>query len=131
MLIFQLYPGVIKNNMEPGKLYLVPTPLSDQELSGSIHLPVLDRVKIFIVEEIRTARRFLKKAGISAPIESLIFHELNEHTAEGETIHFLDEILNGKDIALLSEAGVPCVANPGHSFGWPFKYSVGFNGFRT
>ncbi|NVO18806.1 MAG: SAM-dependent methyltransferase [Bacteroidetes bacterium] len=104
--------------MKPGILYLIPTPLGDpgEEL---VQFPgnkeIIESLEIFIVEELRTARRFLKKSGISRSIDALTFFELNEHTVQQESEHFLDPALAGKNIGLLSEAGLPCIADPGHT----------------
>jgi 16S rRNA (cytidine1402-2'-O)-methyltransferase len=112
-----IYPG--KNeNMKTGKLYLIPTPLGEPGFRDVLphgNLAIIENIEIFIVEELRTARRFLKQIGVSKPIHSLIFHELNEHTQPEETGNYLDGALEGKDIALLSEAGLPCIADPGNT----------------
>lgn len=100
-----------------GKLYLIPTPLGDTDLGHILpegNHAILDSIDIYIVEEIRTARRFLKKAGIAKSIDQLTFHELNEHTDPTETESYLDGALEGKNIGLLSEAGLPCIADPGN-----------------
>ncbi len=76
-------------------------------------LSVIRRLKYFIVEEMRTARRFLIKAGIQYPIDDLTFLVFNEHSKSQQLDEYLAEAMNGNDIGLLSEAGVPCVADPG------------------
>jgi 16S rRNA (cytidine1402-2'-O)-methyltransferase len=116
-LTSMIYPGK-NNNMKTGKLYLIPTPLGEPGLRDVLphgNLAIIENIEIFIVEEIRTARRFLKQTGISKPIHTLIFHELNEHTRSEETVNYLDGALEGKDIVLLSEAGLPCIADPGNT----------------
>lgn len=65
------------------------------------------------MEELRTARRFLKKARYPYPIDETEFFILNEHTTHGEIGGYLDAIERGDNIGLLSEAGLPCVADPG------------------
>jgi len=102
--------------MHIGKLFLIPTPLGDGETESVIPqgtLDVLRTLNIFIVEELRTARRYLKKAGINTPIDDLTFFELNEHTPETDIPALLQPILKGNNIGLLSEAGAPAVADPG------------------
>lgn len=69
--------------------------------------------RTFIVEELRSARRFLKKAGYPYPIDETEFHLLNEHTTHGEIGGYLDAAGRGENVGLLSEAGLPCVADPG------------------
>ena len=71
-----------------GKLYLLPSPLGENDPAEVIPQPVLDMLgnfRTFVVEEIRTARRFLSRAGLRGRISELEFHELNEHTS-GETV---------------------------------------------
>ena len=73
--------------MAKGKLYLIPTPIGDRpvwDVLPASNRTVIDSIDYFIVEDIRSARRFLSKAGISRPIDSLRFAELNEHTAPAE-----------------------------------------------
>ena len=68
---------------KPGKLYLIPTPLGDYSPALVLPEPVLEllpTLKTFVVEETRTARRFLSAAGLKGHIQELDFHELNEHT---------------------------------------------------
>lgn len=99
-----------------GKLYLIPSPLGDNEPTEVIPQPVLDRLKglrTFVVEEIRTARRYLSKAGLKGHIGELEFHELNEHTSDTEIDGYLHLFEEGNDVALISEAGLPAVADPG------------------
>ena len=102
--------------MSNGKLYLIPTPLGEgdpaQVLPASV-LEVIPTLSCFVVEEVRTARRFLSAAGLKGQIAGLEFHELNEHTdpaqEEGDAQRFAD----GRNVGLLSEAGLPAVADPG------------------
>ena len=99
-----------------GKLYLIPAPIGDSPLAEVIPggtLIVLQRLRYFVVEEVRTARRYLSKAKVTAPIDTLTFFTLNEHTAPETIAPFLQPALDGHDTGLLSEAGVPAVADPG------------------
>lgn len=99
-----------------GCLYLVPTPLSDSaalETTPDSTLRLLDRILVFIVEDIRTARRYLKKNGIDINKEGFEFLEFNEHTDILDLSVYMTPLRSGKDVALLSEAGIPCVADPG------------------
>ena len=101
---------------EKGKLYLIPSPLGDNDPTEVIPQPVLDSLKgfrTFVVEEIRTARRYLSKAGLKGTIGELEFHELNEHTEQSTVVGYLKLFDNGNDVALISEAGLPAVADPG------------------
>ena len=99
-----------------GKLILFPVPIGADDLTISLpagNSELLYSCNTFIVEELRTARRFLKKAGYPHSIDDTTFFELNEHTTHEEIGHYLDAIERGENIGLLSEAGLPCVADPG------------------
>ena len=99
-----------------GKLILFPVPIGADDINMSLptaDIEMLGRCHTFIVEEVRTARRFLKRAGYSYPIDETVFLELNEHTSHEDIAGYLDAIDRGEDIGLLSEAGLPCVADPG------------------
>ena len=102
--------------MNKGQLILFPVPIGAEEMDHSLpahNLELLATCHTFIVEELRTARRFLKKAGYPFPIDDTQFFELNEHTSPEEIGGYLDAIERGENIGLLSEAGLPCVADPG------------------
>jgi 16S rRNA (cytidine1402-2'-O)-methyltransferase len=102
--------------MEKGNLYLIPSLLGEVPpgmVIPSGTLEIIRGLKVFIVEELRTARRFLKKAGFSTPFEEIMFLVLNEHTPSGSLSELLDPAHLGANIGLLSEAGMPCVADPG------------------
>ena len=102
--------------MNKGRLYLIPSPLGENEPSEVIPLPVLESLKnfkTFVVEEIRTARRYLSRAGLKGHIGELEFHELNEHTDPATIEGYLKLFDEGNDVALISEAGLPAVADPG------------------
>lgn len=102
--------------MEKGKLYLIPSPLGDNDPAEVIPGPVLDSLKCFktfVVEEVRTIRRYLSRAGLKGHIEELQFFELNEHTDNATIEGYVRLFDNGNDVALISEAGLPAVADPG------------------
>ena len=99
-----------------GKLFLIPSPLGENDPAEVIPAPVLDSLKnfrTFVVEEVRTARRYLSKAGLKGRIGELEFHELNEHTDQATVEGYIKLFDNGNDVALISEAGLPAVADPG------------------
>jgi 16S rRNA (cytidine1402-2'-O)-methyltransferase len=99
-----------------GTLYLVPNTLGNPDSSLTIPEGIrsmIGKIPVFIVENLRNARRYLKSLDREINIDKLSFHELNKHTDTGEIPGFLDEILQGKDAAILSEAGVPGIADPG------------------
>ena len=101
---------------EKGKLYLIPSPLGENDPEEVIPVPVLKSLtgfRTFVVEEVRTARRYLSKAGLKGKIGELEFFELNEHTDQGTIESYLRLFEDGNDVALISEAGLPAVADPG------------------
>ena len=99
-----------------GKLILIPCTLGNTELNKVLPLDntnCINSCSEFIVENIRSARRFLIKSKINTVIDDLKFHLLNKHTKEYELYSMLTSIDEGKNIGLLSEAGCPSVADPG------------------
>lgn len=102
--------------IQKGNLYLFPTPLGDNavnEVIPDFNIGIMMQLDIFIVEELRTARRFLRKSGYTRDFDTVTFHLLNEHTHPEELTSYLDEAMTGKNIGLLSEAGCPAIADPG------------------
>ncbi|OFZ89255.1 MAG: SAM-dependent methyltransferase [Betaproteobacteria bacterium RIFCSPLOWO2_12_FULL_62_58] len=99
-----------------GTLYLIPTTLGGDDaiavLAGST-LRVLQRLTSFIVENPKTARKFLKAAGYPHPLQSIELRTLDEHTPDAQLPALLAPLLAGRDCGLLSEAGCPAVADPG------------------
>lgn len=102
--------------MKSGKLYLLPTPIGDRpvyDVLPALNREVMASLDYFIVENLRTARRFLSRAAVGRPIDELRFEELNEHTRPEEWARLLAPVLEGTNAGLMSEAGVPGVADPG------------------
>lgn len=98
-----------------GRLLLIPSPLGDNDPAEVLPAPVFEAVKgchSFVVEEVRTARRFLSRAGLRGQIDGLEFYTLNEHTEASEIESYMDLFEDG-DVCLISEAGLPAVADPG------------------
>jgi 16S rRNA (cytidine1402-2'-O)-methyltransferase len=101
---------------EKGTLYLIPSPLGENEPAEVIPAPVLDKLRTlgtFVVEELRTARRYLSRSGLKGHIDALEFHVLNEHTPESEVEAMAALFEDGRDVGLITEAGLPAVADPG------------------
>ncbi len=101
---------------EKGKLYLIPVLLGDGEISRSLpqyNLDILNTIDFFVVENLRSARRFLVKVGIEKAIDDLQFVELNKRTKHAEVVCYLQPIEEGRNVGVLSEAGCPGVADPG------------------
>ncbi len=118
-----------------GTLYLIPSSLGEKELHTvwpEGHHNLVNRLDTFIVENIRTARRFLKRAGYRIDFDRVCFHLLDKHRPENEYTGCLQSALDGRSIGLLSEAGCPCIADPGqhivaraHELGIPVKPLTG------
>ncbi len=99
-----------------GIVYMIPITLGDtpvHQVIPEFNNSIINEIDVYIVENIKTARRFLKKAGITKAIDELTFFELNKRTHEAELPTFLKPITEGKNIGVLSEAGCPGVADPG------------------
>ena len=97
-------------------LYLIPTLLGDTDINKV--LPAYNRdiilgIRHFIVEDVRTARRFLKAVERNIDIDSLTFYTLNEHTRQEEIDCMLVPLESGEPMGVMSEAGCPAVADPG------------------
>ena len=99
----------------PGTLYLIPCPIAEEgdvwDVLPAANRAVMASLDYFIVENTRSARRFLSKAKLGRPIEELEFRELNEHTVAGCEVEEL--VAAGRSAGVISEAGVPGVADPG------------------
>jgi 16S rRNA (cytidine1402-2'-O)-methyltransferase len=103
-------------SMVNGRIYLIPVTLGGDDFLKVIPEKVISltrQLRFFIVEDIRSARRFLRLIDKHFPIDDSIFFELNEHTDESEIEHYLEPAFAGSDIGILSEAGLPGIADPG------------------
>jgi 16S rRNA (cytidine1402-2'-O)-methyltransferase len=99
-----------------GAIYLIPASLGPGDLAFQIpaaNTQILNQIDTFIVENVRTARRFLRAAGFTANFDDVVFHILDKDTPDYQIPGFLQTALEGKSIGLLSEAGCPCIADPG------------------
>ncbi|MDR1348429.1 MAG: SAM-dependent methyltransferase [Prevotellaceae bacterium] len=98
-----------------GNIYIIPSPLGDLRVDviPQKTIDTIRSIRYFIVEDIRTARRYLSKIKMPVKIDELIFLELNEHTKPGEISELLVPVFQGNDTGIISDAGVPCVADPG------------------
>lgn len=103
--------------MSKGTLYLLPVPLSDQAALASYTTyfsEIINVIDEYIVENEKTARKFLKQAGLKIPQQQLILHNYGKHTRdEYDKDRFFQALLAGKDVGLMSEAGCPGIADPG------------------
>ena len=97
-------------------LYLIPVTLGDTSIESvlpSYNKEIILGIRHFIVEDLRSARRFLKKVERSIDIDSLQFYPLNKHTTPDEISGYLNPLIKGESMGVISEAGCPAVADPG------------------
>lgn len=100
-----------------GSLYLIPATLGDESTIDYV-IPesikkIISNIDEFVVEDARSARRFIRNFNLKTPIQEIKFHLLNHHTDLTNIGSFLQSINKGKDIGIISEAGCPAVADPG------------------
>jgi len=104
--------------MKTGKLYLIATPISGRQTMLDITLPMyLDTIcnlKHFITETPKTTRAFLKDLPLENKIQDMVMYELSEHTQKEDLNELLEPLLKGNDVGLISDAGIPTVADPGY-----------------
>ena len=99
-----------------GTLYLIPVTLGDDNIARALPpdvVSVAQKIDTFVVENEKTARRFLGAIKTTKPVRELTLLTLNEHTTEKELPALLAPLLVGKDVGLMSEAGCPGIADPG------------------
>jgi 16S rRNA (cytidine1402-2'-O)-methyltransferase len=99
-----------------GTLYLIPVPLAEAASAKSFTPFLTDTVnsiKEYIVENEKTARKFLKEAGLKTPQSALIIHDYGKHNRADGTADFFKGLQAGNDVGLMSEAGCPGIADPG------------------
>lgn len=97
-------------------LYLLPVTLGDtpiEKVLPDYNRSIILQIKHFIVEDVRSARRFLKKVDSNINIDELMFYPLNKHTSAEDISGYLNPLLEGHSMGVISEAGCPAVADPG------------------
>ena len=102
--------------MDKAALYLIPVLLGDTSVERVIpefNKRIVSELKFFIVENIRSARRFMNKCDPGIDIDSLTFYELNKHTNKKDIEGYLAPIKSGNSMGVISEAGCPAIADPG------------------
>jgi 16S rRNA (cytidine1402-2'-O)-methyltransferase len=102
--------------MPTGTLYLIPVPLADAAAAKSFTpylVQTINNITEYIVENEKTARKFLKEAGLQTPQSQLIIHDYGKHARNADISTFFTGLLAGRDAGLMSEAGCPGVADPG------------------
>jgi len=103
--------------MMAGKLFLIPTYLSESNDASFVSPMVVELIKNcshYFVENIRTARRFISSLKAGVVIDDLSFYQLDKKSSWDEMYPLFEPIRNGADMAVMSEAGVPCLADPGN-----------------
>ena len=102
--------------MNPGTLYLIPVPLAENASAKSFTpylSDTINHITEYIVENSKTARRFLKEAGLQIPQSDLIIHDYGKHNRDGNLNEFFSGLMAGNNVGLMSEAGCPGIADPG------------------
>ncbi|MCX2478409.1 SAM-dependent methyltransferase [Pedobacter sp. MC2016-15] len=102
--------------MKKGVLYLIPVPLAENASAKSFTPYLIDTINsldTYIVENEKTARKFLKEAGLKTPQSALIIHDYGKHKRNDSMVPYFKELMTGKDVGLMSEAGCPGIADPG------------------
>lgn len=106
----------MKQQKKYGTLYLLPSLLGGEDSTHvlpALNHEIMARLDNFIVEDLRSARRFLRKAGFTKDFDTIHFGILNEHTEASHFDTLMQPLLEGTNVGLLSDAGVPCLADPG------------------
>jgi 16S rRNA (cytidine1402-2'-O)-methyltransferase len=99
-----------------GRIYLIPVTLGGSDYTNVIPektISITKSLRHFVVEDVRSARRYLRMIDKTFPIDDTVFFVLNEHTGDSDISHYLDPVESGNDLGVLSEAGLPCIADPG------------------
>ena len=107
------------SDSEKGTLYLIPNTLGKTPENNTIPefvMNIIRRLDVFVVENVKTAARYLRWIGDTVPEYEINFLLLNKETPVREMVSFLDPLKKGNDVGLLSEAGCPAVADPGSEF---------------
>lgn len=102
--------------MQRGTLFLIPVPLAENAESKSYTPFLIDTInviKTYIVENEKTARKFLKEAGLKTPQSELLIHDFGKHKRGNSLVPYFTQLMSGIDVGLMSEAGCPGVADPG------------------
>lgn len=102
-----------------GSIYLIPVTLGgsdfDRVIPGFV-TEIAKSLRYFVVEDLRSARRFLRMIDKAFPIDETVFYELNEHIQVKEIAGFIAPALQGHNMGIMSEAGLPGIADPGMHF---------------
>ncbi len=103
--------------MSKGNLYLIPSPIEQNSTKNfliSHQHEEIKKIKYFFVENQKTARAILKKLELNTPLQEIIIFENNQNTKLTEIDPFIEPIYSGHDFGLISDSGLPCIADPGN-----------------
>ncbi len=103
--------------MSKGNLYLIPSPIEQNSTKNfliSHQHEEIKKIKYFFVENQKTARAILKKLELNTLLQEIIIFENNQNTKLTEIDHFIEPIYSGHDFGLISDSGLPCIADPGN-----------------
>ena len=102
--------------MPKGTLFLLPVPLAENSADRVLtnyQTNLINNLSVYIVENEKTARFWLKNMGLKIPQNELLIHVYGKHSEKVDMREYFNELENGKDVGLMSEAGCPAVADPG------------------
>lgn len=102
--------------MAKGTLFLIPVPLADnsaEKVLTTYQFDLINNISIYIVENEKTARHWLKRMHLKTPQSELLIHSYGKHSEKNELKSYFNELEGGKDVGLMSEAGCPAIADPG------------------
>jgi 16S rRNA (cytidine1402-2'-O)-methyltransferase len=105
----------VSSKQSKGVLYLIPNTLGSgaDAYATALAAQVVSKVKIYLIEEIKSARRLMRALGYPGDFQDVEFIMLNEHSKSNELLQGLQPLLQGQSMGIISEAGLPCVADPG------------------
>lgn len=116
IILAQIKHNFMAQSKKYGTIYLIPCEMGEQNcnrLFPPFNIEIASSISYFIVENIRSARRSLKHMNSAIIIDNLHFAELDKHAPHIDANKFLQPALNGNNMAIMSEAGMPCIADPG------------------
>lgn len=108
--------SITSSDKPAAALYLIPSAMSDGPLSDVLpegNLTIIRGIRHFVVENVRTVRRFLKRCDRNIDIDALSFTVLDEHTQAADISSMLAPLMDGEPVGVVSEAGCPAIADPG------------------
>lgn len=106
----------LQKKLNKGKLYLIPTVIGDGTHKQTLTSPIIkavQKINIFIVENIRTTRRYIRSLDKKKDIDNITFYCFGKHNNIDLEKDILPHIIQGQDVGVISESGLPCIADPG------------------